>query len=87
MRGTLVSARPFAVLLRIIPADAGNTLNNGAFSVSWGDHPRGCGEHLSSQYSRVVMRGSSSRMRGTLMKCVALAIGCRIILADAGNTG
>ena len=70
----------------IIPADAGSTPSAEGCTRSYEDHPRGCGEHLSTGRHQAQAGGSSPRMRG--------AHGFRfydkhlpgIIPADAGST-
>ena len=46
MRGTLNVSSSGIDVPWIIPADAGNTLLGRKVNRLWGDHPRGCGEHL-----------------------------------------
>ena len=71
----------------IIPADAGNTpAARRLWARSW-DHPRGCGEHQSSDIVRLNASGSSPRMRGTQNLLRWFHRYRRIIPADAGNTG
>ena len=48
MRGTLVSFVVVAVICRIIPAYAGNTKLTFSKRCATRDHPRVCGEHLST---------------------------------------
>ena len=48
----------------IIPAYAGSTLSGRSSCVARGDHPRVCGEHVSSKPQRKIPSGSSPRMRG-----------------------
>ena len=73
-------------MLGIIPAYAGNTIENNAAKWPNRDHPRICGEHdlirnLTSYYA-----GSSPHMRGTLcFLCVRFVL-AGIIPAYAGNT-
>ena len=86
MRGTLsgrtvISARP-----GIIPAYAGNTLRWRHGSCRCRDHPRVCGEHLTSCVMVVSSMGSSPRMRGTLVVAELLGHESGIIPAYAGNT-
>ena len=70
----------------IIPAYAGNTLVCGCECyVSW-DHPRVCGEHVSSNSQALSNTGSSPRMRGTLGTHYLEQRGFGIIPAYAGNT-
>ena len=86
MRGTLVTWADRDGPVRVIPADAGNTIIIALPAYAIGDHPRGCGEHgqaLSTVQSRP---GSSPRMRGTRGADAALAPVGGIIPADAGNT-
>ena len=71
---------------RIIPADAGSTT---ASAMAWGDvedHPRGCGEHPGQGLARVVVEGSSPRMRGALFILLLPAVLPGTIPADAGST-
>ena len=76
----------FPILLRIIPADAGNTIRRTPPSVQGRDHPRGCGEHQPCHFLLRDLRGSSPRMRGTLQGQGACHDLPGIIPADAGNT-
>ena len=52
-------------MIRIIPADAGNTDADVGVQVEAEDHPRGCGEHSQRERDIDAGRGSSPRMRGT----------------------
>ena len=70
----------------IIPAYAGNTSSGQVLDLTYRDHPRVCGEHLSAMSFVVFIGGSSPRMRGTL-STVNWSIRDRgIIPAYAGNT-
>ena len=74
------------VLIKIIPAYAGNTTAAVKPDTCNRDHPRVCGEH-SVVYARVaVVWGSSPRMRGTLHVGDAIPDLDGIIPAYAGNT-
>ena len=86
MRGALVDLIHGLLAGRIIPADAGSTVNC-AFGMppSW-DHPRGCGEHLSTKKSASATGGSSPRMRGAHVTELLQSSNNRIIPADAGST-
>ena len=65
MRGTLTRFPSRSARCGIIPAYAGNTVEpRPLFSLSR-DHPRVCGEHVSSSPQRRMPPGSSPRMRGT----------------------
>ena len=86
MRGTLDELVAFVQILGIIPADAGNTHAWRLSASAWRDHPRGCGEHFSVVCWTHSRRGSSPRMRGTLIDYEDFRPGTGIIPADAGNT-
>ena len=86
MRGTLVASVPALSHLGIIPAYAGNTINNPRKRILTGDHPRVCGEHLELSTVASATQGSSPRMRGThVYNPPAYPVG-GIIPAYAGNT-
>ena len=70
----------------IIPADAGSTMGADTVRLTDGDHPRGCGEHLSSSIANIRAWGSSPRMRGARIPSYLLIRLLRIIPADAGST-
>ena len=71
---------------RIIPADAGSTAVCAGYLGQGGDHPRGCGEHLSCGKNVYPTMGSSPRMRGAPRLNGIRAPYVRIIPADAGST-
>ena len=50
------------------------------------DHPRGCGEHPRVLVLRLLLAGSSPRMRGAPVRAFGLSTGLGIIPADAGST-
>ena len=86
MRGTHVTGAGTSYISGIIPAYAGNTgFSNGAFCAIT-DHPRVCGEHNWFEDYHDVVKGSSPRMRGTLLQRVVLTDIKGIIPAYAGNT-
>ena len=70
----------------IIPADAGSTPRRQEARVSWGDHPRGCGEHLRMCEPPGFGGGSSPRMRGAPFSHRCQCVPNGIIPADAGST-
>ena len=70
----------------IIPAYAGNTFMMFGDAQVGGDHPRVCGEHHACHPDAVPDRGSSPRMRGTLVRSLAEPRRMGIIPAYAGNT-
>ena len=71
---------------RIIPACAGNSSTVGVSIVAATDHPRVCGELLSTGFAEMDNAGSSPRVRGTLRHVPCLAGRDRIIPACAGNS-
>ena len=71
---------------RIIPADAGSTMEHTLDVGLVGDHPRGCGEHHRVKYGAPEEEGSSPRMRGALTILIIPQNPVGIIPADAGST-
>ena len=71
---------------RIIPACAGNTVNNGSALALAKDHPRMRGEHIITTKTQVWNEGSSPHARGTHDAEHACWDGVGIIPACAGNT-
>ena len=86
MRGTLCAELRLSVGVGIIPAHAGNTLVFLCDVGSHGDHPRACGEHGGGVPHRILVPGSSPRMRGTLIRAECRLESIGIIPAHAGNT-
>ena len=86
MRGALVLVTITAWVAGIIPADAGSTMSSHVVAWYNEDHPRGCGEHLSSLELICIVPGSSPRMRGALEAGEYIDSPNRIIPADAGST-
>ena len=86
MRGTRGADLEPVLLVRIIPADAGNTRSSVGTEWAGEDHPRGCGEHYIRDRTPMTIIGSSPRMRGTLPSVIPTRRGLGIITADAGNT-
>ena len=86
MRGTLSATEGDRANLGIIPAHAGNTFGGVTIGDGIRDHPRACGEHRGHAGFRVLFRGSSPRMRGTLLSRHRPSAHLRIIPAHAGNT-
>ncbi len=86
MRGKLMCTGRGSVSARIIPAHAGQTVEQGVDGVEFADHPRACGANAETRFDYVAHRGSSPRMRGKLT-VLGDAIGqVRIIPAHAGQT-
>ena len=86
MRGTLHTDDVAKSHHGIIPAHAGNTFKLPTWATIGKDHPRACGEHHLRQERAGCHRGSSPRMRGTLLNAVPLEADNGIIPAHAGNT-
>ena len=86
MRGTRALFRDHLGVLRIIPADAGNTTTGYTICLTSKDHPRGCGKHRPNSIRVLGENGSSPRMRGTQGPRGPQGVQGRIIPADAGNT-
>ena len=86
MRGTPFRITEIDWQVGIIPAYAGNTMIVSVPHVHRWDHPRVCGEHVSSNSQALSNTGSSPRMRGTRVIHRIVHKQCRIIPAYAGNT-
>ena len=71
---------------RFIPACAGNTSTMWCARWSTTVHPRVCGEHDAATADERLHRGSSPRVRGTLIHQQRADAGHRFIPACAGNT-
>ena len=67
MRGTLPFPSEASNRSRIIPAHAGNTLSASTAFRTRRHHPRACGEHDREVEHVAAAKGSSPRMRGTLV--------------------
>ena len=86
MRGKLFVRVCMWLLLRIIPAHAGQTrLSNKPPNVV-ADHPRACGANLSTFITPLRASGSSPRMRGKRVVGLHDTVRIRIIPAHAGQT-
>ena len=86
MRGTPSLVARVRVLIRIIPAHAGNSKTYRQSSRRSTDHPRACGELTARDYESLFADGSSPRMRGTLGCSTQSPRTRRIIPAHAGNS-
>ena len=86
MRGTLQGTAAQVRVIRIIPAHAGNSPRHFLHTYRTSDHPRACGELLTSLTLLESSSGSSPRMRGTLPMLGCQAVNLRIIPAHAGNS-
>ena len=70
----------------IIPAHAGNTHTATFGRTGTRDHPRACGEHITTSPGYRIVKGSSPRMRGTRKSDTIQPTSAGIIPAHAGNT-
>ena len=86
MRGTRFIEGITREFERIIPAHAGNSGLLSRRRSGCTDHPRACGELVSTGYQQVVDNGSSPRMRGTPGRECGCILRSRIIPAHAGNS-
>ena len=86
MRGTHDNGDMVHAAPGIIPAYAGNTEFETCFTDDGQDHPRVCGEHSGGLPALLRLRGSSPRMRGTLVERLVGRGLVGIIPAYAGNT-
>ena len=86
MRGKHHKGAFIGVIVRIIPAHAGQTRFPDLIHVSPPDHPRACGANPANRSSRNLFYGSSPRMRGKRNPNKLDAPATRIIPAHAGQT-
>ena len=85
VRGTRSGRLALGVLVRFIPACAGNAPPLGRKTRRSPVHPRVCGERGAATRTRIAGRGSSPRVRGTPGRRLVCAVGRRFIPACAGN--
>ena len=85
-RGTRTGLQGYALLVRFIPARAGNTLARRRSSVRRAVHPRSRGEHTVADYVGRARDGSSPLARGTRRSGTRSRRPGRFIPARAGNT-
>ena len=86
VRGKLVGVGPCAVILRIIPARAGQTKRKPRGRTGLPDHPRACGANAADNATKIGNAGSSPRVRGKLFGGHGIHGEMRIIPARAGQT-
>ena len=86
LRGTPSWYDSDILLLRFIPASAGNTTQRDHQVQGKPVHPRVCGEHWTMPTSPAPSRGSSPRLRGTHPDHPDHLCKVRFIPASAGNT-
>ena len=86
VRGTPERPWNAGIMVRFIPAGAGNTTGIRSHRRARTVHPRGCGEHCGQERAGRYDRGSSPRVRGTQLKPLVKKKRERFIPAGAGNT-
>ena len=85
-RGTLIALIGSVLVLRLIPARAGNTPGLSPPRRQWSAHPRSRGEHVLLKSGSVFDSGSSPLARGTRHVGFRVGRDTRLIPARAGNT-
>ncbi len=85
LRGTCLRRGFPGRLFRFIPAPAGNISRGQNVICLPTVHPRACGEHPISHQRRLLLHGSSPRLRGTSLIALTGMTGTRFIPAPAGN--
>ena len=86
MRGTGTQRSQVRTSRRFIPACAGNSASFTHFPASYSVHPRVCGEQSAVGPGDRLSRGSSPRVRGTVLTKKHTCGGTRFIPACAGNS-
>ena len=85
VRGTVALGAEQHLVVRFIPAGAGNGNPSTRISTSSSVHPRGCGERSVFRLASSVESGSSPRVRGTDHRLGSTVPLLRFIPAGAGN--
>ncbi len=85
VRGTLMIARRLFIIMRFIPARAGNAGRTMPRPPRLQVHPRACGERTDAMKAFRHVSGSSPRVRGTLVGKLYEYRRIRFIPARAGN--
>ena len=86
VRGTVLSELQEPRLSGITPACAGNSSSAASSTSPSQDHPRVCGEQMTSRGCPRGCAGSPPRVRGTVRRLKKKLIICRITPACAGNS-
>ena len=86
MRGTHLLHDVLQTAVGLIPTYAGNTVMRRLMMVGARAHPHVCGEHWSDVGEFIPPRGSSPRMRGTLIRTQTRTRKRGLIPTYAGNT-
>ena len=85
VRGTYLGVLHYTFTLRFIPACAGNIESENQTLRLTPVHPRVCGEHCRDHEGRMLVAGSSPRVRGTFRVALGQDGAYRFIPACAGN--
>ena len=85
VRGTECQLRQNPIPHRITPACAGNSVWRDRYAVARQDHPRVCGEQISTGSAQYGAVGSPPRVRGTASPVVTVPMAMGITPACAGN--
>ena len=86
VRGTPRARKSPFQTARVIPAGAGNTMDQNCPPPKIPGHPRGCGEHAAPVARIAPDTGSSPRVRGTRPPLFCATHNDRVTPAGAGNT-
>ncbi|MUH60598.1 hypothetical protein GSD1FS_1980 [Bifidobacterium sp. GSD1FS] len=86
VRGKPTEPHPCGLVVRIIPASAGQTTPRRHTRPRMTDHPRECGANARSSPMGTMRCGSSPRVRGKLVVSGRCSCVVRIIPASAGQT-
>ena len=86
VRGALRREAGRSLPAGIIPARAGSTSSGSARSAATRDHPRSCGEHIATERTGKMPKGSSPLVRGARMPEFGTHDREGIIPARAGST-
>ena len=86
MRGSPIFFKSSPLVTGIIPAHAGLTIHIKNIFNSNRDHPRACGAHKKKRRRKTAKKGSSPRMRGSLLSSILSVQRIGIIPAHAGLT-
>ena len=85
VRGTVAVHWPDGAIHRFIPAGAGNGVPSDPVDAPPSVHPRGCGERAGAVSFKLILNGSSPRVRGTVQYTFVPDYTNRFIPAGAGN--
>ena len=86
MRGKVEVPRTFCIFIRITPAHAGKRRIIHDLEDDYQDHPRTCGEKISSYAIGHIQLGSPPHMRGKVLRAFLMSMPSRITPAHAGKS-